>query len=809
MLRDFPINFLIRQVEILMNKAFLNDHFHFMDDDFGLFSLLPMNPTKSAVTIESWVNQEYALYWNMMGFNRERIQTFYEDMQSAPNKAAYIGLCDGEPAFLVELYDPAEDQLAECYTVLEGDIGMHLLVAPPTSPRSGFTLAVMRCVMKSIFSNSSAKRVVVEPDINNHKIHRLNCRVGFTHVQPVNLGDKTALLGFCTPQSFSNSLVYSPDHNARMQTAHLSPHYWEKANRLLLRKILSEFSHEQILQPEKLAPENRYRIQISDTLAYEFSARRLKVDHWLIDDRKIDRFHNRDGAGWVQGGEPDVLEFLIAIREKLDIRADDFPLYLEEISSTLFSSCYKLSTSGRTADALCHGDYQAVEAAMTEGHPIFVANNGRIGFGADDYHRYAPETAHPEQLVWLAAIRTKAVFSSVRELDYARLIESELDAIVVAQWRNHLMFLGLEPDDYYFMPVHPWQWTNKTAITFAAEVARRDLVYLGLGPDVYQSQQSIRTFFNLSAPHKHYVKTALSVLNMGFMRGLSPEYMRGTPAINQWLADLLEQDNFLQGNGFSILREIAAIGYTNPNYTKEITGATGYGKMLSALWREAPRLKTGERLMTMAALLHVDVHGEALVKKLIEVSGIGADVWITDYLQAYFVPLIHCLYVHDLVFMPHGENLIMVLEEGRITRMIMKDIGEEVGLLNSRLNVPDEVSRISYQVDEKLVANCIFTDVFDGFFRHLAAILVDQQVMQEKDFWALVASSIRNYQNTHPQNADKYQRYDLFQQTIVRNCFNRLQLRNNRHMLNLLDPEISFQYGDPIANPIACYDGLP
>ena len=34
-------------------------------------------------------------------------------------------------------------------------------------------------------------------------------------------------------------------------------------------------------------------------------------------------------------------------------------------------------------------------AAMTEGHPGFVANNGRIGFGLDDHEAYAPESGAP------------------------------------------------------------------------------------------------------------------------------------------------------------------------------------------------------------------------------------------------------------------------------------------------------------------------------------------------------------------------------------------------------------------------------
>ena len=72
---------------------------------------------------------------------------------------------------------------------------------------------------------------------------------------------------------------------------------------------------------------------------------------------------------------------------------------------------------------------------------------------------------------------------------------------------------------------------------------------LGDGADSYQAQQSIRTFFNRSRPEKHYVKTAMSVLNMGFMRGLSAAYMEATPAINDWLADLIDGDDVLRTAG--------------------------------------------------------------------------------------------------------------------------------------------------------------------------------------------------------------------------------------------------------------------
>jgi siderophore synthetase component len=64
--------------------------------------------------------------------------------------------------------------------------------------------------------------------------------------------------------------------------------------------------------------------------------------------------------------------------------------------------------------------------------------------------------------------------------------------------------------------------------TFSSEIALQNIVLLGEAEDLYRAQQSIRTFFNTSNPDKFYVKTAMSVLNMGFMRGLSPYYMKAT-----------------------------------------------------------------------------------------------------------------------------------------------------------------------------------------------------------------------------------------------------------------------------------------
>jgi siderophore synthetase component len=354
--------------------------------------------------------------------------------------------------------------------------------------------------------------------------------------------------------------------------------------------------------------------------------------------------------------------------------------------------------------------------------------------------------------------------------------------------------------------VHPWQWVNKLAITFAPDVARRDLVHLGAGDDDHRPQQSIRTFFNLSRPERHYVKTALAIQNMGFLRGLSPAYMEATPAINDWVAALVAADPELGSTGFTVLRELAAIGYTGDAFHRT-AGPSPYRKMVAALWRESPvpLLVDGERPMTMAALLHRDADGDALVTALIKASPLDAAGWVRAYLRAYLRPLVHCLYAYDLAFMPHGENLVLALRDHVPVRAFMKDIGEEVAVMGSadKLPLPPEVERIRMSCPDDVKALAIHTDVFDGVLRFVAAILAEDGVVAEDQFWGLVRATIEAHAADHPELADAAARYDLLRPTFRHSCLNRLQLRNTLQMVDLADQAESLMFAGTLENPVA------
>ncbi|GAA5106504.1 desferrioxamine E synthetase DesD [Alloalcanivorax gelatiniphagus] len=577
-------------------------------------------------------------------------------------------------------------------------------------------------------------------------------------------------------------------------TAHLTPETMARAHRDLVAKAIGEFAHERLLAPGEDG--TRWRLDLGGS-TYAFAARRHPLEHWVVDPASIVR--TVDGVP----AAVDAQDFVVDCNDVLGIPDHLLPVYLEEIASTLASAAWKLTHHELSSADLVHADHQAIEAAMTEGHPGFVACNGRIGWGVDDYAAYAPETGADVRLHWVAVRRDEAQLSLSSGRTEEEHYLAELGADVLVDFEKRLRDRGLDPAAYLYLPVHPWQWTNRLAVTFAPDVARQALVPLGEVDVAHRAQQSIRTFFPVEHPERSYVKVALAIQNMGFLRGLSPAYMAATPAINDWVADLVAGDAELTALGFSVLREHAAIGWTGDAYHR-LPVASAHRKMVAALWREnpVPRLAEGERLATMASLLHRDRDGVPLVAELVAASGLDPAEWVATYLRAYLRPLVHCLLAHDLAFMPHGENLVMVLRGHVPVRMVMKDIGEEVAVLADR-PLPDEVARIRAIVTPDLAALAIHTDVFDGFLRHLGGILSGAGLLCDHHFWELVRDCIADHAADHPELAAAAETYDLLRAEFAHSCLNRLQLRNTLQMVDLADQAESLIFAGTLANPAA------
>ncbi|MEV7508027.1 GNAT family N-acetyltransferase [Streptomyces sp. NPDC089922] len=179
-------------------------HTHVVEG-FGSVTITPVDPAADSALIHGWVTQERARFWGMAGAGRELVQEIYEDVDRRTTHHAFLVRRDGVPVALFQTYDCAEDRVCECYDVLPGDIGVHLLIGPAEgAPQPGFSANLMTAFLAFVFADPAVRRVVAEPDARNEKaIARLE-RTGFV------LGPEVELPEIDLPE------IYIPAKRARL-----------------------------------------------------------------------------------------------------------------------------------------------------------------------------------------------------------------------------------------------------------------------------------------------------------------------------------------------------------------------------------------------------------------------------------------------------------------------------------------------------------------------------------------------------------------------------------------------------------------
>src|SRR5699024_5476977 len=302
------------------------------------------------------------------------------------------------------------------------------------------------CLRPADQGGRGGHRVVVEPDARNDAIIEKNRAAGFSPVREATIMmgeiEKRALVSVCARADFDASALAplvgagGRDNGTPHVYAHLNADAFAVVQRHLVAKALSEFAHERLITPVRVsaeagdasvdagdsgptsadagkgspapedagkgspapedAGEGTWELVIDGGRSYTFAARVLPLEHWLIDEGSITR---RQGETEVP---LDAQELVVELQDALAIPEDLLSTYLEELASTLAGAAYKLedARAGRRPNsrALVDADFQTTEAAMTEGHPGFLANNGRIGFGLSDFRQWAPENGQLNRL---------------------------------------------------------------------------------------------------------------------------------------------------------------------------------------------------------------------------------------------------------------------------------------------------------------------------------------------------------------------------------------------------------------------------
>ncbi|ADJ44489.1 IucA/IucC family protein [Amycolatopsis mediterranei S699] len=563
---------------------------------------------------------------------------------------------------------------------------------------------------------------------------------------------------------------------------------WRAAGALITHKMLGELSYEHMLEP--VADGEEYRLELPGA-RYTFRARRGAFDAWTVEPGSARR-----------SGEPviDPRTLVVDARAVLGLSGLRLADVLAELTSTVANEAARLRRAP-TAAELSTMDYDVADGHLT-GHPRLVLNKGRVGFSARDRARYAPEAGADLRLRWFAVHPDHAEFRCVGELSRDALLAAEL-----GEQREE--FAAKAPEDYVWVPVHPWQADEILGTLYAAELATGVVIDLGESADAYRPHQTVRTLANVSTPGRHDVKTAVSVRNTLVYRGLNSAATLAGPSVTTWLRRIGAGDPLLtETYRFGLLGEVASVSVRHPLFGHLEELPYRFHETLGALWREPIRLAAGERAISFAALPYRGPDGVSMLAHLIG----GGDVtsWLTRLFDLLLTPLLQWLLRHGVGFCPHGQNLVLVVDTAGVPqRVLIKDFAQGVDLLDEPLesyeSLPPEAAADMLRWPAHLLAQSLFSSVFSGQFRFWAEVLLDELGLPRAAFWAPVREIAGRYREENPDVAARFDACRLFAPGVERVTLNREHFAGQGFDKVERDDEFDVRWGR-VPNPLHAPD---
>lgn len=584
-------------------------------------------------------------------------------------------------------------------------------------------------------------------------------------------------------------------------TLKINQQQWRAAGQRLIEMAIAEFLYEEIIEVKALSA-GRYRLDLGNR-QYEFQGNQYLLGHWNIQEasvRDVTHSQENDQPAW------NLHEFIVAMSDSSNVKPFTKAYLIKEMNNTWLAEAHLFNETRLPSIAVLTEPHYKVEG-MLRGHPWLIMSKGRMGFGYDDYLSAAPELSPEVKVLWLAVHRDLAEYRSTEDWSACGLYQHEFDANELQQFINILQEKNLDPQNYFLIPVHAWQWHQWLIPTYANEIVDQKIIELNISYDSYVPMQSIRTLCNTSNLQRHYIKLPVSIFNTAVYRGLPSKRNLAAPAVTAWLKRIHQQDQDLQNTGVIFLGEVATLTIHQPCFDRIEGAPYQFKELFGCLWRESVDLYVdpSHQVLSQAALLHRDISGQSILSVLIQASGLSPLAWLAQFAQVSMSPLLLCLYRYGLAFSPHGENTMLVHENGVPKAMVLKDFIDDINLVDEDF---PELAQLPTEADLLLrheatdLSHFIFTGLFMVHYRYICNVfLQDYPEYSELDFWQTISNTIVEFNQKHPELAERADKFAMLRPSYTKICLNRVRLFTTSYNDEAERPVPVFL--DPIANPVS------
>ena len=549
--------------------------------------------------------------------------------------------------------------------------------------------------------------------------------------------------------------------------------YWPLANQKMVAKIISEFAYEQAFRFEQDA--QGYTLKLANQVSYQFQGSENIWGQVLIEPGSIVRQPQQSISAAL---------LMRDLQSLLNMTDDAFAEHLEDLNATLLGDCKLMQRK----EALTARDLALLpceqQQTYFDGHPKFAFNKGRRGWGSDDLKLYAPESERAFQLGWVAVEHSILQLATNDSVSWQELLNSSMNESERKTLDSIVASYGVDIADYSYVPVHPWQWSNKLSLLFIREMAEKKLIYLGEFGDQFLPQLSLRTLSNITRPDSYDIKLPLTIMNTSCYRGIPGRYILAGPTASDWIESVFSSDQLLVEKQAEVLQEPAAAFAAQADYQLLEQAPYRYHELLGVIWREsaASKLKQGEQAILMAALMESDNQGNPLIAEYIERSGVSVEAWLSTMFDAVVIPYYHLLCKYGVSLIAHGQNVTLVLENDLPKRILLKDFQGDMRLVDSdypeQAALESSVKEVTVRLEEELIIHDLQTGHFVTTLRFISP-LVAKLGFSESQFYALLGQRIKAYMEQQPDYQHRFSKLDLFKPRILRIGLNLAKFRHS------------------------------
>lgn len=152
--------------------------------------------------IYKWMHEPHVIPQWQLNKPYLELAVYFEKMLMDDHQRLYVIQIEGQDVGYLEIYEAKRDRLSLYYPALENDFGWHILLGEKNVVGKGHFRAVMRMLIYFIFENSSAEKIVGEPDENVKSYQYIAQDIAFEAQKKIKMLEKNAILYHCFRDEF-------------------------------------------------------------------------------------------------------------------------------------------------------------------------------------------------------------------------------------------------------------------------------------------------------------------------------------------------------------------------------------------------------------------------------------------------------------------------------------------------------------------------------------------------------------------------------------------------------------------------------